>query len=197
MTGRSGSDEGEIQGRQLILREAARLFLTTGYSRTSISQIAEATGMVKSAIYHHFPGKEQLYLAVIAELAGRLGTRLQEAATGGTWRVQLDGAARFLAQFYVEEQIDLPSILRDLGLVTSTDFVTWRDQLAPVVLAPITRAIEQGIAAGEIRPIDPLWASWLLAVMAGVSSRPMTRDPQIDATGQSIELFVRGIEVSG
>lgn len=88
----------------------------------------------------------------------------------------------------------LPSVLRDVGLVASVDFITLRDRLAPVVLSPITQAIEQGIAAGEITAVDPLWASWLLAMMAGVSSRPMTRDPQADATGQGIELFLRGIE---
>lgn len=194
MANRSGPDQAELAGRQLILREAARLFLTTGYGRTSISQIAEATGMVKSAIYHHFPSKEHLYLAVVGELAGRLGARLQECTRGDTWRVQLTNAARCLAQFYAEEQIDLPSVLRDVGLVISVDFITWRDRLAPVVLSPITQAIEQGIAAGEIATVDPLWASWLLAVMAGVSSRPMTRDPRADATGQCIELFLRGIE---
>jgi AcrR family transcriptional regulator len=194
MANRIGPDQAELAGRQLILREAARLFLTTGYGRTSISQIAEATGMVKSAIYHHFPSKEHLYLAVIGELAGRLGARLQECTRGGTWRAQLTNAARCLAQFYAEEQIDLPSVLRDVGLVASVDFITWRNRLAPVVLAPITRAIEQGIAAGEIAAVDPLWASWLLAVMAGASSLPMTRDPQADATGQSIDLFLRGIE---
>ena len=61
MTSRPPPDPGEPQGRQLILREAARLFFTAGYSSTSISCIADATGMVKSAIYHHFSSKDNLY----------------------------------------------------------------------------------------------------------------------------------------
>ena len=72
--------------------------------------------------------------------------------------------------------------------------IAWRNRLAPDVLAPITHAIEQGIAAGEIAPIDPVWATWLLAVIAAASTRPLTRDPATDATQQALDVFLRGIE---
>ncbi len=51
--------------REIILDVAARLFLESGYSATSIRHIAEGAGCTEAAIYYHFKdGKRELLRAV-------------------------------------------------------------------------------------------------------------------------------------
>jgi len=51
--------------REDILEAATKLFLQKGYEGVSIKDITEAVGMTKGALYHHFPGKEELFGEVI------------------------------------------------------------------------------------------------------------------------------------
>lgn len=46
--------------REKILKKSGVLFNTKGYKATSISEITDATGFTKGAIYRHFENKEKL-----------------------------------------------------------------------------------------------------------------------------------------
>ncbi len=46
--------------RQLIIREAARLFTERGYYRTSMEDIASAVGLRKPTLYWYISGKEEI-----------------------------------------------------------------------------------------------------------------------------------------
>lgn len=56
--------------RDAILAGAASVFEELGYGRASLSQVAERAGVTKGALYFHFPSKEDLARAVIAEQHG-------------------------------------------------------------------------------------------------------------------------------
>lgn len=51
--------------RERILDAALSLFAEKGYEGTNLLDVAQAVGIVKSAIYRHFSGKEELWNAVI------------------------------------------------------------------------------------------------------------------------------------
>lgn len=51
--------------REFIIDEAYKLFLVKSYDSVSISDISEAIGFTKGALYHHFVNKEDLFKAVI------------------------------------------------------------------------------------------------------------------------------------
>lgn len=53
--------------RDAILAGAASVFEEYGFGRASLSQVAEHAKVTKGALYFHFPSKEQLARAVIAE----------------------------------------------------------------------------------------------------------------------------------
>lgn len=55
---------GTVDRRDLILSVAAQLFVERGYSGTSVRDIADRVGMLPGSVYHYFPAKEDLYLAV-------------------------------------------------------------------------------------------------------------------------------------
>ena len=54
--------------RSELLKMAAHLFALHGYHQTSTKDILEAVSVSKGAFYHHFAGKEELALAVLAQL---------------------------------------------------------------------------------------------------------------------------------
>lgn len=63
--------------RAQIIAAAGPLFHRMGYQQVGMVQIASAVGLTSSALYRHFPGKQQLLTAVIAEYF----TRLRQAVT--------------------------------------------------------------------------------------------------------------------
>lgn len=57
------------QAEDQILDRAAALLARRG-TRTSVQEIAEAVGLSKAGLQHHFPTKDQLHSAVLAKAAG-------------------------------------------------------------------------------------------------------------------------------
>ena len=58
--------------RQEIIDAAIKVFARTGFAETSVQDVAEEAGVVPTAVYYHFAGKEELFdvalQTVIAEL---------------------------------------------------------------------------------------------------------------------------------
>ena len=53
-------------GKDRVLKEATRLFVSKGYAATSMAQVAEAAEMQKASLYHHFKSKEALFIACVS-----------------------------------------------------------------------------------------------------------------------------------
>src|SRR5919199_26130 len=57
--------ERSEKSRQQILEAALELFSHRGYGATSVRDIAEAAGLSKGNVYHHFPDKETIFRALL------------------------------------------------------------------------------------------------------------------------------------
>lgn len=79
-TAGEASDEEPLERRRLILDAAARLFSAEGYDRTSIRDIARNVGLLPGSVYHYFPSKRDLFLAVHREGFERTLERIRNAA---------------------------------------------------------------------------------------------------------------------
>ncbi|MFI6393390.1 TetR/AcrR family transcriptional regulator [Nonomuraea sp. NPDC050547] len=64
--------------RELIIRQAARLFVAQGYHATGMDEIGEAAGVTGPAIYRHFTGKDDLLLAIVAADTARAEAEVRE-----------------------------------------------------------------------------------------------------------------------
>jgi AcrR family transcriptional regulator len=58
-----------------ILDRAAALFARHGFEHTSLQAVADAVGLSKAGLLHHFPSKDALYAAVLA-FGDALGRRV-------------------------------------------------------------------------------------------------------------------------
>jgi TetR/AcrR family transcriptional regulator, cholesterol catabolism regulator len=62
----STTPEGETR-RQLILDQATSLFATQGFDKTTLTDIAAAAELHKPSLYHYFPSKDAILLAVLSD----------------------------------------------------------------------------------------------------------------------------------
>ncbi|HVR41649.1 MAG TPA: TetR/AcrR family transcriptional regulator [Thermoanaerobaculia bacterium] len=58
-------EERSEKSKNQILDAALRLFSHRGYGATSVRDIAEAAGLSKGNVYHHFPDKETIFRALL------------------------------------------------------------------------------------------------------------------------------------
>jgi AcrR family transcriptional regulator len=81
--------------RRLQLLGAARdVFVAQGYHAAAMDEIAERAGVSKPVLYQHFPGKLELYLALLDESSAELIHMMSEALSSTT-----DNSQRVLASF--------------------------------------------------------------------------------------------------
>jgi AcrR family transcriptional regulator len=80
--------------RRQLLDAATEVFVARGYHAAAMDEIAERAGVSKPVLYQHFPGKQDLYLALLDESVDRL----VEAVTGAV-RSTNDNRQRVNATF--------------------------------------------------------------------------------------------------
>jgi TetR/AcrR family transcriptional regulator, transcriptional repressor for nem operon len=92
--------------KETILNKSGILFNTQGYKATSISNITDATGLTKGAIYRHFTSKDELEIETLAHLSGIMDEKMR-------WRIKGQATAgnklRAVVQFF-ESYISDPPI---------------------------------------------------------------------------------------
>jgi AcrR family transcriptional regulator len=82
-----------------ILDGAAQAFARTGFSGTSMEQVASASGITKLIVYRHFASKDELYRAVLDRvfqlLAERLGEGMRRSESAPGLRATLEVGRAF------------------------------------------------------------------------------------------------------
>ena len=59
----------ETKKKSKIIEQSKELFEKFGYQKTTLTNIAESIGYVKSAIYYYFSGKEEIFAALVKKEA--------------------------------------------------------------------------------------------------------------------------------
>ena len=100
---RRSNQERREQSTEQVLSSALGLFVSQGYSSTSIEDIARNAGLTKGAVYFYFKGKSALLLELIAQSAGLYGqvfTRMRASGALAAEQLELfkDWAAEVGAQ---------------------------------------------------------------------------------------------------
>jgi AcrR family transcriptional regulator len=78
--------------RRQLLDAALEVFVERGYHAAAMDEIAERAGVSKPVLYQHFPGKLELYLALLDESVDGLVEIVREALRSTTENKQRVGA---------------------------------------------------------------------------------------------------------
>ncbi len=157
--------------REQLIDIAASLFQSKGFEQTSMNDIARAMGLGRSAVYHYFRSKEEILASLVeAESISpfkELETiraaqdisateKLRHAVISGVVR-RLSGHSRFAILSRLESQI--PEALRP-------QYNASRRHIFDMYVG----LIQEGIASGDFRAVDPKIAAFAVIGMANWTS---------------------------
>ena len=135
--------------RQAILKASVEQFAHYGYAGTSMRQIAEAAGVTKGGLYHHFPNKETLFKEALEETLAQLQDRILSTTEGITAPLP---RLRALVHAYLTEFVEERGLIRRLhALFLLTDPVEpWVAEIFSRHGQPLRAALEDCVAAGHV-----------------------------------------------
>lgn len=65
--------------KKTLLKIARQIFAKKGYDATSMMSIAEAAGISKASVFHHYSSKEKLYLSAVSVIIEEMGAMIDDA----------------------------------------------------------------------------------------------------------------------
>src|SRR3954454_8094909 len=68
--------------RMQLLQAAQEVFVAQGFHAAAMDEIADRAGVSKPVLYQHFPGKRELYLALLELQVTELADRVRNAMSG-------------------------------------------------------------------------------------------------------------------
>jgi len=147
-----------------ILQTAYRLFVQKGYTATSMREVAAEAGIGKATIYHHFPDKQAMAMAMLEKTGARMDESLQLVRAEGDPRERIRVAVTANFKFLLE--------FAEIMQVVRREVSGGRDQMqAGFVkffqesMILLTDAIRRGTEKGIFRPVDPTRAARTLMTM--------------------------------
>lgn len=144
--------EGDTRGR--ILRAAAALFHAYGFERTSMKQIAAASGIQKSSLYHHFAGKQEMLFEILSHTVDAAIGRLANLAASD--RPAADRLALAVRNHVSNLVTDLDNVacFVEEGKALAPEFRSVYIAKRDAYESCFRQIIADGIARGEFRPVD-------------------------------------------
>lgn len=152
----STRDQRAEETRRDLLRVARELFAERGYAAVGTEEIVARAGLTRGALYHHFRGKRDLFMAVHEQLEGQLIETIGAAMTGVNDPVELlkTGIRAFLDACADRQRtqitlLDAPTVL---------GWAAWREIAEQYGLGLVSTALAHAMDAGalvrqEVRPL--------------------------------------------
>ena len=176
--------------RRRVLDGARRAFAANGYEGATVKLLEEETGLSRGAIFHHFPDKEALFLALAQEDAEEIAAVVDDAGLVEAMRRMKSKDAGWLGV-----QLEVARRVR-----TDPEFATlWQQHLRGIARATQARLARQR-DAGVVRrdvPVETL-ASFLALVYDGLVAQLATGMPvaHLDGVLDLVEQAVRETPMS-
>lgn len=147
-----------LHSREKILDAAEALFARRGYTGVGLREVAEASGLVKSSLFHHFRSKAQLYCEVIARVLDRIQLQLAPVFASRVGVAErLDRIIEALIDALAEHPPTARLLLRSLveeGDFDSAEEAQRVDETLAEILDGIGGLLREGVEAGVFRRVS-------------------------------------------
>ena len=148
-----------------LLTAALELFVERGYAATRLEDVAKRAGVSKGTVYLYFPGKEELFKAVVREglvpvlergekmVAEHRGTiaELIRQLVRGWWESIGSTPYAGITKLMISECRNFP----ELGNFYVEEVITRGHKL-------VRKALQRGLDSGELRSINPEYVARLI-----------------------------------
>jgi AcrR family transcriptional regulator len=141
---------------QRLLDAALEVFARKGYRTARLDDVAEAAGVTKGAIYHHFDSKEALLLAVVehyqALAFGRAEDALRDDTAPASVRIRLLVRKVFARRDDESSNPLLTLLIRGVAHEVPRVHDRWLREGPARLWTLIARLVDEGKERGEFRP---------------------------------------------
>lgn len=149
-----------------LLDEATELFAEKGYEATSLQDIAVAVGVSRPALYHYLRSKEDLLVMLAKQMSHNLAELLEQLRRRPD--VTPLEKVRQLTELLARERAQRPEQFRILDRTENTlpePAATEHLEAKRRIVRELVTIIEEGIAAGQMQPVDARTAAFSLLGM--------------------------------
>ena len=159
----------DLTRREEILGNARNLFVRYGFRKTTVEDIAQACGLGKTALYHYFRSKEEIFEQVVRQESGHFVARIREAVASqndlaAKMRIFIETRFAVIQEFLVLHQVSLNAAkeLAPLAERARQDFFRQEIEMLSTIL-------EEGRESGEFEVKRPrLLAMSVISACIGI-----------------------------
>lgn len=145
---------------RLILDNAEKLFLEKGFAATTMSNLGGAAEFGRATLYHYFPNKEAIYVAVLERALDSLIAKSRESVAKARTSAQKIERLKDVLLSFVQRKRNL----FHLYFITRFEVFRYLDGKLRKRLESKTKEFDEifhgiyreGVLSGELKPGDPL-----------------------------------------
>src|ERR1700759_515496 len=89
-----------------ILDAATEVFATRGFSAATMADVVAGSGASVGSIYHHFGGKNELFLAIFEQMANAVDRRIEAAMEQAGFEAGTDADPRRIFEIHVRAYLE-------------------------------------------------------------------------------------------
>jgi AcrR family transcriptional regulator len=149
--------------RDAILEAARRRFLRFGPRKTTIDEVAREAGCSRTTFYAHFRNKEDLYRSLLEQDAEAF---IQEAsaalAAEGSARRKIRRIVEITRRTYARNHVMRLALAGDAEMTLEPVAHAFTRDQERRIIDLLCRVLEQGVAEGSLRRIDPARVAYLM-----------------------------------
>src|SRR5262245_185219 len=180
--------------RERILETAAVIFARRDYHEVLMDDVARESGVAKGTLYRYFPSKRALYLGVMFDGIDRLHEALRAAVAGSGEPVRkLARLVTALLEHFWDQRFFFALIHRNEYRADDPDSREWERRRARIS-SVVQHLVEEAIAAGEVRRVEPrIAAEMLLGMLRGVNRYRTADDTLPELVRVVLDAFLHGV----
>jgi AcrR family transcriptional regulator len=179
-----------------ILTAAEKLFVEKNYADVSMRDIADAAKVSTGALYHHFPGKDELYFAMLTAYMARV----KEATLAAT---PASGPCRDRLRALTRAYLDMRPVQRNVMRLVRRDVNAFPGRIRRGIIRAYQQAVpdlveqvlRDAMKNGELGKKDARWMAWAYVAIVETTlseyaqSRLGNADARLEA---ALDLFLTG-----
>jgi len=174
--------------RRQLLQAAHQVFVAHGYHGASMDEIAEVALVSKPVLYQHFPGKRELYLALLDSHLADFSRQLDDAIDSTTDNRQRVFATINTYYSYIKGESQAYRLIFESDVLSDALIAGRIEKFNNTLAASIARVVVQDT---DLTEAEGLLAGRALAGLSQVSARYWASTDEVVDQANAVDLISR------